>query len=177
MNNLIFENTTVHNEKICKSYIKSVNNNLKATLTVMIALVLIMVAMAATGSPILWYVVGLLVLCTVVVTVINIKGIKNCEYSLAQFIGAEYSYKFYKEFVSISYSFKNKKESVDVYYQQIKNVLLSDGVLAFNLNDNSLLFIDESTITDGEGYSKAKELLFQYANNGMSRKKKKRKNG
>ena len=35
----------------------------------------------------------------------------NCEYSLGQFIGAEYSYKFYKEFVSISYSFKNKKES------------------------------------------------------------------
>lgn len=177
MKNLIFENTTIHNERINKSYIKSVTSNFKGTLLVMIGILLIMIIMALTGSSILWYVVGLIAICTCIVTFINIKGINNCKYSLEQFNGAVYHYRFYDEYVKIEYNFKNRSECVDVNYKLIKNVLLNDGVLAFNLSDNSLLFIDETTITDGEGYNKAKRLLYQYANDGLSNKKKrKRKN-
>lgn len=172
--NLILENTTIHNEDITTKYMKSIKNNVKFTIIVYGVFILIALFIAVTGTKIAWVAVGILAVCLILMIIMNFKGLKNSKEALSNFEGAIYKYKFYDDHFEILYEFKGKSDTDSIKYTQVKQVLRNDGLIAFNLVDQTILFVDESTVNDYEGLDKIYKLLLSNCQETLKNNRKKR---
>ena len=83
-------------------------------------------------------------------TIMNFKGFKSSKEALSRFEGAIYNYTFFDDHFEIKYEFKGKFDKDSIKYTQVKQVLRNDGLIAFNLVDQTILFLDFFTIEDLE---------------------------
>lgn len=174
-NQLILENTTIHNSKITEKYVKTIKNNVVGTIIIFGIFLLITVIIAATGTTIAWVAVGILALCLIFMTVMNLKGLKASKESLSRFEGAIYKYKFYTNHFEIEYEYNGKKDHDSIKYTQVKQVLRNDGLIAFNLVDQTILFIDESVCLEQDILEKVYRLLLSNCQETLKTKRKKLK--
>lgn len=177
-NELILSNTLVHSEKITKGYIKMMINTFKTMIIFGSIFEILLVIMALTSKEdavIAWVAVGIIAVCLILVTIVNVKGISNCKYTFKQYEGAVYNYYFFEKNFKVECTFKEKTEASNVEYKFIRSANRSNGLLAIILNDNTLLFIDEETIEDKNAYLKVLDIIEENAQSN-SKKNKKKKN-
>lgn len=173
--NLILENVTIHNVHVTEKYIKSIKTNFKWTIIIFCAFILFTFIIAVTGTKIAWVALGILVVCLMLMTIMNFKGFKSSKEALSRFEGAIYNYTFFDDHFEIKYEFKGKFDKDSIKYTQVKQVLRNDGLIAFNLVDQTILFLDESTIEDFEKLEKVYKLLLSNCQETLKNKRKKRK--
>ena len=172
--NLILETTTIHNSVITDKYIKTIKTNIKWTIIVFSVFIAITLFIAITGTLLAWVAVGILLLCLLFMTIMNFRGLKSSKESLSKFEGAKYNYKFYDDYFEILYEYNGKSDSDSIKYTQVKQVLRNDGLIAFNLVDQTILFVDEIVINNSEKSDKIYNLLLSNCQETLKSKRKKR---
>lgn len=170
---LIMENQTIHTSSLSSRYVRSITNNFLATQIFFGVALIASLVMALTGFPIAWFPVGLIVVCETVLLIINIRSINAGKREMKKFEGASYTYSFYSDYFEIHYQLDDKHASEVVYYKQVKNASRTNGVLAIILSNNSVLFLDEQTVTDKTQYNKVLNILKEAIDKNTSVKKKK----
>ncbi len=177
-NTMIMEITVIHNEKLTKKYLTQMRQNFYLMLIVAGILEFALLAIAlSSGSEagFAWGVFALVALCVIILSMVNIKGLQNCKFTLAKFEGATYNYKFYEDKFIVKYNFQNKEQIDEIKYELINNLTQSNGLVSIVLINSSLLFIDEELIEDHESFEKILYKMHVNKQSNQSKKKKRKK--
>lgn len=175
--NIILENTTIHNANLTEKYISAIKSNFVMLFVIYGVFTAFLIVLGLTGTEIAWIALAVIAICFVLMMLMNYRGLKASKEALSKFEGAVYHYKFYETTIAIEYEFNGKSDSDSIRYTQIKQYLRNNGLFAFNLPDNTILFIDEMTVEDKE---KFEEIVKKIASNCQetlkNSRKKRRKN-
>lgn len=149
---VLFENVTIHNSSLTQKYIDSIKSNFLLMTIIYSLLMVVLLVLGITGTQIAWIALIVIAVCFALIMLMNYRGLKASKEALSKFEGAIYSYKFYETSIEIQYEFDGKSDTDSIKYTQIKQYLRNNGLFAFNLPDHTILFIDETTITDKEQF-------------------------
>lgn len=152
--NIIFENTTVHNSTLTNNYISAIKSNFIFLFAIYGVFMVVLIILGLTGTELAWIALAVIAICFALIMFMNYRGLKASKDGLSKFEGAIYRYKFYETTIEIEYEFNGKSDSDSIRYTQIKQYLRHNGLFAFNLPDQTILFIDETTIEDKELFEK-----------------------
>lgn len=175
--NILFENTTIHNSTLTEKYISAIKSNFVMLFVVYGVFIAVLIVLGLTGTEIAWIALAVIAICFALIMFMNYRGLKASKEALSKFEGAVYRYKFYETTIEIEYEFNGKSDSDSIRYTQIKQYLRNNGLFAFNLPDQTILFIDETTIEDKEGFENiVKKIAANCQENMKMRGKKRKKN-
>ena len=172
---LIMENKTIHTQSLSSRYVNSLSSNFKALIIFVSILAAILVIFAVTGFYLAWIPFGLVLICITLIVLVNIRSITAGKKILSKFEGTIYEYKFYETYVSVKYTLDDQSGEEDILYKNFRSASRINAVLAIVLTNNSLLFIDEYTITDGEAYNKLINIIKKYTDVTYTKRRKRNK--
>lgn len=161
---IVYENNTAFNQDLIKRYMKSFTKSFKCLIVFIACFAAILAALAITTSKLVWIAFGLVIVCAIILTITNMKAVKQCRMALEKYEGCKYQYIFYEDEMVITYNFKEEEKMASVNYTEVKNVYLNNGLLALSLKDNTALFVDVMNDLDKDSYQEIFSILTSYTN-------------